>query len=138
MIHKLLAVVTGLLLTAATMHVGAGLLGGHCCPKCGACEEYCYEECTVVRCRTVTETKPIKKIVYELKEVPYCSKAPDCTCGGCGSCPACVKCCAGYKRMLVKKEIVCGEKCVTKCVPEEVCELVPVACKKCGCKSHCK
>lgn len=115
----------------------ASTLGGHHgCPQCGAASECCYQQVVVHRCKLVPDNKPIKKIVYEVKEVPYCSHklshCHDCDC--CAECKACPK----YKRQLVKKEVVCGEKPGTKCVVEECVEFVAMPCTKCGCRSHCR
>jgi hypothetical protein len=67
-------------------------------------------------CRPVVTTEPIKKVVYESRMVPYCRhclpgffEGPGCT----RSC----QCRPSYKRVLVKKEIVCGERQVVKCEP---------------------
>ena len=49
----------------------------------------------------------------------------DCCCDQCALCQ-----CPRYKEVLVKKEIVCGEICGTKCVIEEFVEHVP--CKPCA------
>ena len=64
-------------------------------------------------CKMVEVKTPIKKIVYECKEVPYCLPKPHHGCC-CPECEACVR----YKKVLIKKEIVVGEKCEYKCVPE--------------------
>lgn len=73
------------------------------------------------RCKIKTETKPIKKWVYECKLVPYCLHRPSkpFATQDSGCCPACEDC-PRFKRVLIKREIVVGEKCETKCVPEEV------------------
>jgi hypothetical protein len=113
------------------------LRGGHqCCPQCGAGSECCYQQVVVHRCKLAPDNKPIKKIVYELKEVPYCSHKLS-HCHDCDCCPEC-KACPKYKRQLVKREIICGEKPGTKCIVEECVELVAVPCTRCGCKTHCK
>jgi hypothetical protein len=80
-------------------------------------------ECVVHSCRLVPEVKPIKKTVYEVQEVPYCLKKlpPLWTLlrhrGCCETCEECE--CPRYRKVLVKKEVVCGEVCTTKCVVEE-------------------
>jgi hypothetical protein len=80
-------------------------------------------ECVVHRCKLVPEVKPIKKTVYEVQEVPYCLKKlpPLWTLlrhRGCVD--DCAECeCPRYRKVLVKKEVVCGEICTTKCVVEE-------------------
>jgi hypothetical protein len=103
----------------------AGL--GRCCPKC-QCPDGCrYEEVITHVCRPTEVKTPIKKIVYECKEVPYCRHATS-TCSCCKECESCAR----YKKVLVKKEIICGEKCEIKCVPEEVRRIVAVPCHKCG------
>ena len=61
-------------------------------------------------CQMVTEKVPIKKVVYSTKCVPVCELHPGCR-GDCG--PSCK---LYYKNVLVKKEIVIGYKCVTRCV----------------------
>ena len=77
-------------------------------------------------CRMVTEMVPVKKIVYSTKCVPVCELHPGSHCGhgghgggccdsGCGN--GCGPTCKlYYKNVLIKKEIVVGHKCVTKCV----------------------
>jgi hypothetical protein len=71
------------------------------------------------RCQLVPATKQIKKTVYEVQEVPYCVKKLPPLFGfhkhGCDDCPECD--CVRYKKVLVKREIVCDEVCTTKCVP---------------------
>lgn len=99
------------------------------CPNCG--QGCCYREVTTYRCKLVPDVKPIKKTVYECKEVPYCQhRVPhfghdDCCCPECEACPR-------YKTVLIKKEITCGEKHGTKCVVEAVVRRVPAACCRCG------
>lgn len=123
--------------TAITCVTAMALANGHhhCCPKCGAPQECCYKEIKVARCKKVPETKPVKKTVYEVKMVPYCSHDIH-SCDECGKCTEC-EACPRYKRQLVKKEITCGEKTTTKCVVEECVELVPCACTRCGHCGHC-
>ncbi len=71
------------------------------------CEDY--------TCQLVSEQKPIKKTVYECREVPFClHELPKF--GHCECCPECG--CVRFKRVLVKKEIVVGYECVTRCVPQ--------------------
>jgi hypothetical protein len=117
----------------------AASLGGRHCPHCGQCqEEICYQNVVTHRCVLVPDVKQIKKTVYECKEVPFClHKLPklfshhkhDC----CEDCPECE--CPRYKKVLLKKEIVCEEICGTKCVIEEVVERVP--CRVCKPCPHC-
>lgn len=103
-------------------------------PAAPCSEQICYQDCISHRCQLVPETKQIKKTVYEVHEVPFCLKKLPPLCSllfhrGC-ECDNCAECdCVRYKRVLVKKEIVCEEYCVMKCVPEEICERVP--CRVC-------
>lgn len=72
-------------------------------------------DCMDYGCRIVTENKPIKKTVYECRDVPFClHRLPKFGHHGC--CPECG--CTRFKRVLVKKEIIVGYECITKCVPE--------------------
>ena len=97
--------------------------------------------CVTHSCQLVPEVKQIKKVVYEVREVPYCLKKLPPLCSlfhsrGCG-CEACAECdCPRYKKVLVKKEIVCGEICTSKCVVQEHVERVPcrVCTPSCGLK----
>lgn len=74
-----------------------------------------WPECVDYTCKLVTEQKPIKKTVYECREVPFClHELPKF--GHCECCPQCG--CVRFKKVLVKKEIIVGYECVTKCVPE--------------------
>src|SRR5262245_14931464 len=72
------------------------------CPECGQPPMICVPK---------VEKKPIKKTVYEVKCIPVCehahAKHHDCNC-----CPTCH---LFYKKVLVKKEIECGEKCTVVC-----------------------
>jgi hypothetical protein len=74
-----------------------------------------YSACLDYQCKLVPEQKPIKKIVYECREVPFCLHVLP-KFGHCDSCPECG--CVRYKKVLVKKEIIVGYECLTKCVPE--------------------
>ncbi|MGV3605432.1 MAG: hypothetical protein ACO1RA_03420 [Planctomycetaceae bacterium] len=109
------------------------------CSKCQVVEEIVYQDVVVQRCKLVPDNKPIKKTVYEIKEVPVCQKKLPCFLG-CDDCPEC-ECCARTKRVLIKKEIVCGEKEGTKCVTEEVIERVPVKVQRVipceSCQANC-
>ena len=104
------------------------------CPHCQG-QPLLYENVTRHRCKLVTEKKPIKKTVFEVQEVPYCvPKLPSLfafhhECGAdCRECD-----CTRYKKVLVKKEITCGEICTVKCVVEEYVERVPkTACPHCS------
>jgi hypothetical protein len=106
------------------------------CPYCEG--KIVYQDVVSHRCKLVPDKKQIKKTVYEVKEVPFClHKLPhlcshlhgDC----CDECQ-CRECdCPRYKKVLLKKEIVCEEICTTKCVVEEFVERVPcrVCCPDC-------
>lgn len=123
-----------LLLAVLTTHANAadgpaGLPTSTACPH-GARQQIVYQDVVTHRCKLVPETKQVKKTVYEVKEVPFClTKLPPLFGHhrGCDDCPECD--CPRYKRVLVKKEIVCEEYCGTKCVVEEVVERVP--CRVC-------
>ncbi len=104
------------------------------CPHCQG--QIVYRDVISHRCKLVPDKKQIKKTVYEVKEVPFClHKLPplhslhhgDCA-GDCAECD-----CPRYKKVLLKKEIVCEEICTTKCVVEEFVERVPcrVCCPDC-------
>jgi len=84
---------------APVSNVGGCNTGG-ACQHCSQCEN----------CRMVSEMVPVKKVVYSTKCVPVCEVHPGghCACG-----PTCK---LFYKNVLVKKEVVVGYKCVTKCV----------------------
>lgn len=100
------------------------------CQNCRAPDGCCYREVVTHRCVLVPDIKPVKKTVYECREVPYCEhRLPKF--GHCDCCPEC-QACPKYKRVLVKREIVVGEICTTKCVVEEVIELVAGPCCHCG------
>lgn len=72
-----------------------------CCH--GGCQAQCYQ------CQIHNEMVPIKKWHYETKCVPVCELHPGghCDCG-----PTCK---LHFKKVLVKKEVVVGYKCVPKC-----------------------
>ena len=101
-----------------------------CCPHCGCAGGCVTREVTQVRCHIEKEVKPIKKTVYETKQIPVCQKKlpkflhREC-CAACADCPT-------FKTVLIKKEIECGEKCTWKCVPEETKVTVLVPCRRCG------
>ncbi|MEX2027564.1 MAG: hypothetical protein WEH44_09685, partial [Pirellulaceae bacterium] len=79
-------------------------------------------DCEDFTCKLVTEQKPIKKTVYECREVPFClHELPKF--GHYECCPECG--CTRFKRVLVKKEIIVGYECVTKCVPEPLGKAAP-------------
>jgi hypothetical protein len=103
----------------------------------------CYQDCITHSCHLVPEKKQIKKTVYEVQEVPFCvKKLPplwSLLCHhGCDDCEVCPDCqCPRYKKVLVKKEIVCKEICTTKCVVQEHVERVP--CQPCQtCSPACR
>lgn len=123
-----IAILSLLLLPLATLAVSAADLMRPRCPHCQVPAEFGYEDVVEHQCRMVEEKKPIKKTIYECKEVPYCQHLakPWFSGGCCAECQACPR----YKKVLMKKEITVGEKCVTKCVVEEVVRKVP-RCKNC-------
>jgi hypothetical protein len=98
----------------------------HCSP-----DQVIWQDVISHRCKLVPETKQIKKTIYEVQEVPFClKKLPPLLSlfhhHGCGECEMCAECdCPRYKKVLVKKEVVCKEICGTKCVIEEFIERVP-------------
>ena len=100
-------------------------------------DQPCCNECVTHSCKLVPETKKIMKTVYEVQCVPYCLKKLPPICSllhhhGC-DCEMCAECqCPRYKKVLVKKEVVCKEICTSKCVVEE--QRVP--CQPCD--SCCK
>jgi len=136
-----LATVSGARLHAAedtAIVQASAMLPGKHCPHCQ--EEVVYHEVITHRCVLVPDVKQIKKTVYECKEVPFClPKLPPLfshlrhDCCDSGPCPECE--CPRYKKVLLKKEIVCKEICGTKCVIEEVVERVP--CRVCKPCPHC-
>jgi hypothetical protein len=74
-----------------------------------------WPDCVDYTCKIVTEQKPIKKTVYECREVPFClHMLPKL--GHCDCCPQCG--CVRFKKVLIKKEIIVGYECITRCVPE--------------------
>ena len=93
-------------------------------------EKVGYQDCITHTCQLVPEVKQIRKTVYEVQEVPYClKKLPPlwtlfhrhgCDCEQSAECQ-----CVRYRKVLVKKEVVCQEICTTKCVVEERIERVP-------------
>ena len=77
------------------------------------------QNCASHRCVLVPEKKQIKKTVYEVQEVPYCLKKLPPLFGFHKYCDDCAECdCVRYKKVLVKKELVCCEIPTTKCVPQ--------------------
>jgi hypothetical protein len=95
-------------------------------------DQIVYQDCVSHRCKLVPEVKQIKKTVYEVQEVPYCLKKlpPFWSLFRKQCCDECAECdCPRYKKVLVKKEVVCKEICTTKCVVEDFVERVP--CRVC-------
>ena len=109
------------------------------CPQCNCQEQIVYKDVLCHRCILLPDKKPLKKIVYEVQEVPFClQKLPPLFSHwkhhGCCDDSCCAECdCPRYKRVLIKKEITCGEICTTKCQIEEYVTRVP--CRVCtsGC-----
>jgi hypothetical protein len=105
-------------------------------PLCVTPEQAPPCECVTHSCKLVPEKKQIKKTVYEVQCVPYCLKKLPPICSlfhhhGC-DCELCAECqCPRYKKVLVKKEVVCKEICTSKCVIEEH----KVPCQPCECCS---
>ncbi len=127
--HRILIVsMLGLAASGAYLSAAEMLGGKHCqCPHCQVVEEIVYQDVVSHRCKQVPDVKKTKKTVYECKEIPYCVHKLTCplkhdTC--CEKCKEC-ECCARYKKVLIKKEIVVCEECTTKCVPEAVVTRVP-------------
>ncbi len=122
--------IAGAALISASAAADSSLLGAsdNACPKCQ--NGTCYQEVVTYRCKQMPDNKPVKKTVYECREVPYCEhKLPLLGHGEC--CPEC-EACPRFKKVLVKKEVVVGETCGTKCVPEKFVERIPVPCCRCG------
>lgn len=100
-------------------------------------EQKGFHDCVTHSCTLVPDVKQIKKTVYEVQEVPFCLKRLPPLWSlfhhhGCDECEVCAECdCVRYKKVLVKKEVVCKEICTTKCIVEEHVERVPCqpACK---------
>ena len=145
--HRLITAIC-LIASAAACYVSAAeMFPGHqCrCPNCQVVEEIVYQDVVSHVCKLHPDKKQKKKTVYECKEVPYCVHKLTCplkhdTC--CEQCKEC-ECCARYKKVLIKKEIVECEICTTKCVPEPVVQRVPVKvcrvipCAKCAAAAGC-
>lgn len=127
----------------AAARAGTGCTCGDA--SCGGCK-------SPGQCVLVPETKSVKKVIYEIKCVPYCDHAPpSCLhgrnwteCDLCGKskdgnghtvsagshcCPQC-RAQPKYKKVLVKREIEVGKACNVKCAPEGMHEFKP----GCGCK----
>ncbi len=104
------------------------------CPNCGCSQGVRVVEVSRTICKMVTKQEPIKKTVYEKKEVPYCEHcvAPI---GHHHVCPQC-KACGKTRTVLVKKSIECGKKTVYECIPEVIKEQIVVPCQACGCCTH--
>jgi hypothetical protein len=105
------------------------------CPHCQG--KIVYHDVVSHRCVLVPDKKQIKKTIYEVKEVPFCLHQLPPLCSHfhhSDCCDECAQCdCPRYKKVLLKKEIVCEEICTTKCVVEEFVERVPcrVCCPDC-------
>lgn len=140
--HRLITALMLSLSAGAVYLSAAEMLGGHhCqCPHCQVVEEIVYQDVVSHRCKMVPDKKQTKKTVYECKEVPYCVHKLTCPLKHDTCCEKCVECecCARYKKVLIKREIVVCEECITKCVPEPVVQRVPVKvcrvipCAKCA------
>jgi hypothetical protein len=99
---------------------------------CQHCEgQNVWRDVVCHECKLVPETRQIKKTVYEVREVPFCLHKPPPLFGHhgacCDECRECGK--VRYKKVLLKKEIVCEEICTSKCVVEEFADRVP--CREC-------
>jgi hypothetical protein len=103
------------------------------CPHCQG--QIVYRDVISHRCKMVPDKRPVKKTVYEVKEVPFClHKLPSLLGHHHDCCDECRECgCVRYKKVLMKKEIVCDEICTTRCVVEEFVERIPcrVCCSDC-------
>lgn len=109
----------GVLLSVTTL-AGLGIGGADGSSRTCLADEACGVggcadgECCL-GCQRVMDNKPIKKTIYCCKLVPFC--LPGCQnplrCGQtcCGECEAQPR----WKRVLLKKEIVVGHTCGTKC-----------------------
>lgn len=110
----ILATLSLLVMAAVGGTVVAGHLPGH---HGAGCQQPCCQQPAHI-CVPKVEKKPIKKTVYEVKCVPVCEHAPSkhlhCDC-----CPTCN---LYYKKVLIKKEIECGEKCQVVCEPVPACQ----------------
>jgi len=116
-----------LLLVVAFSLVQTGNIALAECPYCND-SGCCYEDVVKYRCVQVPDKKPVKKIFYECKCIPFCT-APlppffGCECESDCSCPR-------FKHVLIKREVQVGEICTTKCVIEEYVERVQVPCCHC-------
>mgnify|MGYP003395956785 CR=1 FL=1 len=120
-----------LLLGMATLN-WTSINGGEPCTSVPSCGPNAYHtgDCCL-SCQRVLDRKSIKKTVYSCKLVPYClaacrnplARGQTC-CETCETHPR-------WKRVLLKREIVVGETCGTKC--EVVCQTHGGAnCNVCG------
>ncbi len=99
-----------------------------CPPGHTLVEETIIKEVVRTTCKYVTETKKVRKTIYECKEEPFClPKCSHCAllghkshCGDCGPCEA-----LRMRRVLIKREVV-EEVPVCRCVIETVVDKVPV------------
>ena len=125
-----LAIVWLCLATAPAVAAGPDGPAESACPHCAG--QIVYRDVVSHRCKLVPETKQVKKTVYEVKLVPFClHKLPPLLGHHRQCCDECLACdCVRYKKVLVKKEVVLGEICTSKCVVEEFVESVP--CRVCS------
>jgi hypothetical protein len=130
-----------LLSLVVALTIAAGSRAGDAPPPyCPPAEQVGYQDCVTHSCVLVPEVKQIKKTVYEVQEVPYClKKLPPLWSlfhhHGCDDCEVCAECqCPRYKKVLVKKEIVCKEICTSKCVVQEHVQRVPCQVCEPACK----
>ncbi len=123
-----------LLVSFACVSGAATQSGESPCPNCGCSHGIQVIEVSRTICKMVTKQEPIKKTVYEKKEIPFCEHcvAPI---GHHHVCPRC-NACGKTHTVLVKKSIECGKKTVHECVPEVITEQVCVPCKECGYRAH--
>jgi hypothetical protein len=100
------------------------------CPHCAG-DVVCGDPVTH-RCVVVPARKQLTKTVYEVREVPFCLPKLPSLLGHlrkcCSACPECD--CPRYRKVLLKKQVVCEEVCVHACVVKEVVQQVPA--KACG------
>ena len=86
---------------------GVGPVGCQSDGHPGGCQSQCFQ------CQIHNEMVPIKKWVYETKCIPVCELHPGSHHGHCDCGPTCK---FHFKKVLIKKEVVVGHKCVPKCV----------------------
>ena len=100
----------------------------HCPPGSPFVEETVMKEVTKLSCKWVPDVKKVRRTVYECREEPIC--LPRCShCAlfghkpGCSDCDRCEP--PRMRKVLIKREIV-EEKPTTRCIIEEVKEVIPV------------